>query len=955
MAATLTDLPSPGVSEPKSIVSDQITAREGSRVLIIQTNIRSVMNKRDELESLAAIESPSVIALTETWLHAEVADSEVTLPGYTIYRCDRSVRGGGGVMLLVRDDHESHLLYTSLDVEGCYEGVWCKVKLSPSGYDTVGVVYRTPGSQPYQLLADIRRFSNGIHCLLLGDFNTPGIDWSSDSTSYLDPFSRDFLSTVADLHLYQHVNVPTRVTSQSANILDLVLSSNDSDVHHLQILPPMGRSDHAVVSFLWRHGAPTLYHSCRSKNVWKIQFENLREAARVLDWIPPTEDLNELWQHISAQIRCLVNHFAPPWKARSHSKGPPWFDAELRRLLRRRNRAWKTFKATGEGYDNYRQIRNLILMYFKKLLKRKQYEEQLALNSKSAPKRLFAYLRRRTRTESRIPLVSPEGHPETPTSKAEAFSNHYAAVYIDDLSPTPLLQPRLVGLWNDEEISTEEVAGQLRLLNPNKSPGPDDLHPLVLKELADVLAGPLTRLFNLSLKYGALPTEWKTAVVKPMFKSGSRLEPGNYRPVSLTCVLCKVMEKIVTNRIKIYLETNQLLHAGQHGFRSKRSCITNLMIARESWAEARSCNKDVDVIYVDFSKAFDKVPHQRLINKLEAYGIAGGTLRWITDFLNGRTFQVRIERALSGPKAVRSGVPQGSVLGPLLFLIYINDLLDHITSPCLLYADDVKIWRVLNDEDDPDALQEDLDRLINWSETWQLPINRSKSTYIHIGNELRTNAYHMKGVLLNVTKQEKDLGVLVSDSLKTAAHTEMICSSSRRMVGAIRRSFCKLTPGAFQVLYSTHIRSRLEYGSVVTYPCTLGELEDIERVQRAATKLVDGMTGLEYGERLIALDLFPQSYRRVRGDLIAVRHVLKGDYGVEAQKYFPLRDDCGRRGHRYTLQKRRTNVPAKLCLSLRAVNLWNSLPADVVDEENETSFKKKLDQHLREMWLREFI
>ena len=258
----------------------------------------------------------------------------------------------------------------------------------------------------------------------------------------------------------------------------------------------------------------------------------------------------------------LVDSFAPEWKPRSNAKGPPWFDAELRRALRQRNRAWKNFKATGEGYDYYRTIRNKCSSM--KLVKRKRYEDQLAVNSKVAPKRLFAYLRRRTRAESRIPLTNTNGVLETAQSKAESFAAHYSTVYLNETLPAPNLHHDHPFPWHEEPITVEEVTSHLRNINPNKSPGPDGLHPLVLKKLADILAEPLTLLFNLSLNEGRLPTEWKKAVIKPMYKSGDRCAPVNYRPVSLTCILCKVMEKIITHRIQQHLDKCQLLHPGQH-------------------------------------------------------------------------------------------------------------------------------------------------------------------------------------------------------------------------------------------------------------------------------------------------------------------------------------------------------------------------------------------------------
>ena len=494
----------------------------------------------------------------------------------------------------------------------------------------------------------------------------------------------------------------------------------------------------------------------------------------------------------------------------------------------------------------------------------------------------------------------------------------------------------------------------INLLNRFKFPGPDDIHPAIFKELAVILAEPLSNLFTLSLRQGRLPNDWKQAVVTPMHKSGNKHDPGNYRPVSLTCVACKIMEKVLAHRIRQHLEANALLHPGQHGFRRGRSCITNLLTAREKWVEARSAGEDVDVIFVDFSKAFDKVPHPRLLQKLVTYGIVGDTLDWLEDFLVGRHFSVRVHLVRSSEMDVRSGVPQGSVLGPLLFLIYVNDLLEYIQSPCIMYADDLKIWRAIKDEDDADRVQNDLDFLVQWAASWCLPINAAKCSYMHIGRENSVNAYHIGGVLLPLTQCERDLGVMVSNTLKTSKHTEKVCANARGMLGAIRRSFYKLSPAAFKVLYASHVRPRLEYGGPAAYPITQGELDQVERVQRAATRLVDGLQGKTYEERLQSLDLYPQHYRRLRGDIIILRSILRGKLAPDLLSEFPLRGDDRRRGHNFHLLKQASGkLSSKFRLSRRVVNIWNSLPATVVDEDNEATFKTKLDQHLRELWHRD--
>ena len=225
---------------------------------------------------------------------------------------------------------------------------------------------------------------------------------------------------------------------------------------------------------------------------------------------------------------------------------------------------------------------------------------------------------------------------------------------------------------------------------------------------------------------------------------------------------------------------------------------------------------------------------------------------------------------------------------------------------------------------------------------------------MHIGNKKSINAYHINGRLLNTTSCEKDLGVVISDTLKTAAHTNMVFASARRMLSTIRRSFTKLTMRSFRLLYSTHVRPRLEYGASVAYTCTLGEMKQIERVQRAATRMVDDIGRMEYTDRLDQLNLFPQHYRRARGDIITLRAILRKNLVPELLEDFPLRNDLSRRGHVFTIKKESVcKLSATLRLSRRVINLWNSLPAVVVEEVNDETFKRKLDEQLGKMWCRD--
>nr|VZH97091.1 unnamed protein product [Spirometra erinaceieuropaei] len=244
------------------------------------------------------------------------------------------------------------------------------------------------------------------------------------------------------------------------------------------------------------------------------------------------------------------------------------------------------------------------------------------------------------------------------------------------------------------------VERELKNLKEAKSSGPDNIPAKFLKELANELSKPLAHIFRSSFELGRLPSEWKTANIFPIYKGGARTNANNYRPVSLTCICCKIMEAIVKKATMEFLEQGHLISDLQHGFRQNRSCLSSLLLSTEQWTRALDEDGRVDVIYTDFKKAFDSVPHKRLIYKLSEIGIRGTLLTWITDFLTGRSQTVCIEASRSTPTPVLNGVPQGSVLGPLLFLVYINDCVDDLGCSAIMFADDVKLWRPIRSDAD---------------------------------------------------------------------------------------------------------------------------------------------------------------------------------------------------------------------------------------------------------------
>ncbi|CAM4529159.1 unnamed protein product [Caretta caretta] len=285
----------------------------------------------------------------------------------------------------------------------------------------------------------------------------------------------------------------------------------------------------------------------------------------------------------------------------------------------------------------------------------------------------------------------------------------------EDVREIPKPEPSFVGDKSEEllqiEVTLEEVLELIEKLNRNKSLGPDGIHPRVLKELKCEIAELLTMVCNLSFKSATVLSDWKIANVTPIFKKGSRGDPGNYRPVSLMSVPGKLVETIVKNKIGRHIEKHKLLCKSQHGFCKGRSCLTNLLEFLEGVNKHVNKGDPGDIVYLDFQKAFDKVPHQRLLCKLNCHGIRGKILSWTENWLKDREQRVGINGKFSEWRGVTSGVPQGSVLGPILFNIFINDLEKGVNSEVAKFADDTKLLKIVKTKADCEELQKDVTKL----------------------------------------------------------------------------------------------------------------------------------------------------------------------------------------------------------------------------------------------------
>ena len=459
------------------------------------------------------------------------------------------------------------------------------------------------------------------------------------------------------------------------------------------------------------------------------------------------------------------------------------------------------------------------------------------------------------------------------------------------------------------------------------------------------LAFPLTVIFNRSLGDGILPKEWKLANVTALFKKGNRSIPGNYRPVSLTCIACKILEGIVKEQIIAHMMENKLFSTRQFGFLPGRSTVLQLIKVIDKWTEIIDNKGRIDVAFCDFMKAFDKVPHKRLILKLKMYKIGNAFTDWIIDFLKDRKQRVRVGDTFSDWKSITSGVPQGSVLGPLLFLIYINDLPDCAeNSQVYLFADDTKIFKGIYKNEDCEKLQEDIRKMEEWTKKWLLRFHPEKCKFMRVGtSEADEYVYSMNNQNLTYVNSEKDLGVVIDEKLSFESHINEKVNKANMMVGLIRRSFEHLDEETFLVLYKSLVRPVLEYANAVWNPHKKKHINSIENVQKRATKMIPGFGNLSYPDRLKKLGLPTLVYRRMRGDMIEMYKIMTEKYDSEVLNLFEINQNVTR-GHKFKVIKERPRLDIrKYNFTHRVVNHWNSLSEEVVDSESVKIFEKRLD------------
>ncbi|KAL5252966.1 hypothetical protein ACHWQZ_G015662 [Mnemiopsis leidyi] len=678
------------------------------------------------------------------------------------------------------------------------------------------------------------------------------------------------------------------------SLLDQVLYTNDALVNGCKIVSPLGRSDHVgiMVDLVVSPSADTSVKQKVLKPIWgKVSSEKLLNISiNDINWdYSSTNNVQDMW----AELHCKLEAVAATVPAASvyldnRPVKLPWSSTALKRMRKNKDRAWAEFDIDPSDINLSNAMSKQHTFEEEEFKAKVSYEKKITSDLKHNSKAFYAYLRNKRQVKSSVVSLDRGDGTRTDTSAeaAEVLATAFSSVFVHE-PPGPL--PKSVNFKENEcviddlEVRSSDVKKQLLKLNIFKSSGPDGVHPKLLKSLAydDSFVEAVTQLFVKCSETGTLPEVWKSASVVALFKKGTKSDPLNYRPVSLTCILCKVYEKLVREHLLDFLEGRISKH--QHGFVKGKSCLSNLLETFDNILDFFDEGVPVDLLYFDFSKAFDTVPHFRLLSKLEGFGIKEKVLEIIKDFLTERTMRVCVEGQWSEVKHVLSGVPQGSVLGPLLFILYVNDLPEIVKNKIKLFADDLKL---ICNAYDHRSIADDISELEIWESIWHLKFNPSKCKVVHVNFNNNPNfKYFLNGVELEASAQEKDLGVITHSSLLWNEQIKSSISKANQMICWVVRNLINRDENVMLAIYKALVRPHLEYCVQLWNPVAAhgnwATVLELESVQRRFTRLIDEVGTLPYSRRLEILNLTTLAERRIRGDLIEAFKATSGltDYG----------------------------------------------------------------------------
>lgn len=788
--------------------------------------------------------------------------------------------------------------------------------------------------------------------ILLGDFNV-------NFCNSLSPLFSKLQHTIASsLCLTQVVTEPTCLSSTSNSLIDLVFVSASINVLSCTTIPALANSDHHGLCTSIAAGCSKAKPKRRQRKVWRYSHANFERASELLvntDWdsLFDSGDVNVCWANWKSRFLEVMMECIPQSTLRSR-QNLPWLTKSIMQAIRRRNALYNAHKKTKStsAYQKYRAARNRVTAMLR--LSKAKYFRKL---QSQKPKDFWKSIKLLNKQESSIPtLNSADGTEVTNARDKATLLNSFFYTCFNNKSPPLLNQPpNLLSQECPPDIlcTEDEVYDLVVQLDPSKSTGPDGISVRMLRGTADAIVPSLTRLFNLSLTSGTFPESWKLARIVPVPKATDMTSPSNYRPISILSIVSKLLERHVHQLLFQHLCNYSPISHRQWGFLPGRSTASALLSVTHDWLQQLEQGNEICSVFFDLRKAFDSVPHHLLLQRLIQIDTNPFIVQWIHSYLTCRSQLVVVDGEQSPILPVISGVPQGSVLGPLLFLIFINDVVHQISprSAMSLFADDIALYRPICSLEDYIILQNDVTATVDWVVNSLLSLQPAKCCYMVISRKrslrLPPPPILVENTPLLLVNSVKYLGIQINSDLSWCPHVTNLCNKTRRLIGLLYRRFYKHAASSTLLqLYKSFIRPHLEYCSVVWNPYLACDIESLEKVQRFALRVCLKNWTASHEQLYSQSNVPPLSVRRSNASLCHLYKLVNDliDYPNSPLDFRVIQHNSRhshvrqlRDIHSRTAQFQHSFFPGTIAL-------WNSLPHNVLSSPSFLSFKSRLNQ-----------
>lgn len=934
-------------------------------------NSRSVRYKMDDLCILFEQNSFDIMGISETWLDKSVDDSQVSVRGYDVLRQDRKQdRRGGGTMFYIRNG-VPYKRRSDIDTE-IVESCWVEINRPKAKSILVGCVYRAPDvsldASIEELNSCISNIPPSYEICLLGDFNVDFL--TSNKTKIICTQRRKMKNFAITNDLEQLITIPTRITELTKSAIDLLFVNNGHRIVSCGSLVS-SISDHQVIFCIMKSGVPkgppkTLeYRSFKSydKNAF-VRDVNDIDWDSIIDANENIEDKVNKWTDVFGNI---ANAHAPVKTMRVKGTHVPWMNTKLREAMRDRDyyhrRATKTSRAG--DWEKYRKLKSFVAREVKR--NKSEYYRELIDTNKGKPDELWKCINEVTGRKNKTSpsCIMSDGVCYTEAQSIAQILNSYFCTVASKLAEhfasivggASIILPLNNSIPISEKfyfgnVTTEYVEHQLFSLRTNKATGLDRIGARLLKDASSAIAPCLAKIFNYSFSTAIFPNLWKIGRIVALHKQGNRTDMNNYRPITILPTISKLLERAVHQQLYHYLNEKKVLAKEQHGFRARRATDTALIHFSDKILASMDSGQVTGVAFLDLSKAFDTVNHELLLGKLSRLGLADNSVSWFRSYLSNRLVITVVEGKKSSEMNIPNGVPQGSILGPLLFVLYMNDLPQCLKScKVMLYADDTVLYYSSSMVSDVETkLNEDLENITVWFNNHFLTLNAEKSKFVLIGSSRKLNSCDAIKVTVqdhqvNQSATAKYLGITIHENLTWTEHVKVMSAKINQRIGILKRLRHILSKEELVTVYTSVILPLFDYADLVWGDKSNKVLmDDLQILQNKAAKVILGLPRAHSAtDALQKLNWVKLNFRRTQHRRIAIHKCLHGIMDTE----LILTQNCNR--HSYsTRQSANLYLPkvktewGKQRFTYQAASDWNDLENDTKNIANFNIFKRKL-------------